>query len=224
MKKRVFVDGALLQAGLIFTGVLYACRDIFPQGLMLDNVLDFIGMICILKGILMRGSSRAFKKQSSMQGGTLVTTGPYGITRNPMYFGTFVCGLGFVLIAWPWWMVPVYIGFFYLRFNNTMVKEEKLLSEQFGDEYKKYCAKVARFFPRGLKKLKKVKAYEIYNLDLAFRTKEARALCYLPLLAVVLEVLQQYFVFGFIDLIEVALIFLTAFVTLFMSIALSYQE
>ncbi len=224
MKKRVFIDGALMHIAIIFTGVLYAFRDIFPNNLLVDNILDFLGLIAILKGILLRGNARYVKKEFSKQSNELIAHGPYSLTRNPMYLGSFSIGMGFVMIAWPWWMIPIFIAVFYWRFNNTTTKEEKELKTIFGDTYDVYCKKVPRFYPKYNKQLFKLKAYEIYNLDYGFRTKEGLAIWYLPLGAVIMETLQQYFVLGAFDLIEIMLIFMSAFITLIIAIAISYHK
>lgn len=224
MKKRVFIDGAIMHLAIIFTGVLYVFRDFFPNSLMVDNVLDFMGMCAVLKGIFLRGNARYLKKEYSRQGGELVAHGPYSLTRNPMYLGSFSIGLGFVMIAWPWWMIPVFVLVFYLRFNRTTSKEEQELKKIFGDKYDDYCKKIPRFYPKYNKQLFKVKAHELFNLDYAFRTKEGLAIWYLPLGAIILEVLQQYFVYGQIDLIEALLIFMSAFITIIITIGLSYYR
>lgn len=77
---------------------------------------------------------------------SLVSSGIYRITRNPMYVG-----LLFVLVAWatflaaPWSLLGPLAFFFYIgRFQ--IAPEEKALSKTFGAEYSAYKAKVRRWF------------------------------------------------------------------------------
>jgi protein-S-isoprenylcysteine O-methyltransferase Ste14 len=76
----------------------------------------------------------------------LVTTGPFRISRNPMYTGLTVGLLvGPALWMGSWWplvFVPV-CAVIILRL--VIVPEETYLSERFGDEYAGYCAAVRRW-------------------------------------------------------------------------------
>ena len=76
---------------------------------------------------------------------SLVSSGIYRITRNPMYVG-----LLFVLVAWSaglssvWALLGPLAFFLYIgRFQIT--PEEKVLSELFGAEYSAYKARVRRW-------------------------------------------------------------------------------
>ena len=76
---------------------------------------------------------------------SLVNSGIYRITRNPMYVG-----LLFVLVAWAaflssaWSLLGPLAFFFYIgRFQIT--PEERVLSELFGSEYSAYKARVRRW-------------------------------------------------------------------------------
>ena len=79
--------------------------------------------------MLARGHKRAHSKDSH----SLVTTGIYQLTRNPMYVGTFLIGTGFILMLWPLWGVVIFTPLFYWRFKGEVEKEEKLLEDNFGD-------------------------------------------------------------------------------------------
>ena len=79
------------------------------------------------------------------RGHTLVTTGIYRFTRNPMYVGLF-----FVLLAWAvflssaWALVgPVAFMQYINRFQ--IVPEERVLATMFGATYAEYKARVRRW-------------------------------------------------------------------------------
>ena len=207
MKKRIRIDSSILSFIIILTGFLYLFPNLYPKSRTFDNVLDVFGMLCILKGILIRMAARGHKKNFSKKGGDLVVSKLYSLVRNPMYLGSCYLGTGFVCIVWPWWSVPFFMGMFYIRFNKQIVKEEKHLAELFGKKYKEYCQNVPRIFP-SIKKCLKVKAKDIMNFKEMWSTKEKRGLLGWPLLAVVLEYFQESVVFRSADLGQIITLFI----------------
>lgn len=78
----------------------------------------------------------------------LATGGPYAHTRNPLYVGSVVMALGFLLIARH--PVAVAAGLLYLVvFYPVIIREEaKFLRGKFQDEYHDWALQVPLFFPR----------------------------------------------------------------------------
>ena len=107
MKSRIKIDSAILSFIIILTGLLYWFPYLYPVGPGADNILDFIGLLVVLKGTFLRMAARGYKKSNSKQGKGLVMGGPYQFVRNPMYLGSFMMGAGFILIVWPWWSLPI---------------------------------------------------------------------------------------------------------------------
>ena len=76
---------------------------------------------------------------------SVVTTGVYRLSRNPMYVGML-----FILIGWAfylshalaWLGIPAFI-LYMNRFQ--IVPEERILAEKFGDEYQNYLQSVRRW-------------------------------------------------------------------------------
>ena len=223
MKKRIKIDSALLSIIIIFTGVLYIFKGLYWQSLLVDNIKDCFGLVLILKGSFLRMSGRGHKKAHSKRSESLVTSGPYTLTRNPMYLGSFLLGCGFVLLVWPLWLLPVFAWLFYVRFNKQMIKEEEFLTKSFGETYKTYCRKVPRLFPK-ISKMLKAKTREIFNFDEMFSTKESRNLWTWPLLAFVLESLQEILIFGGTDLVRTLLLFIVTFCVYLCVFMVSYQK
>jgi protein-S-isoprenylcysteine O-methyltransferase Ste14 len=82
------------------------------------------------------------------RGHTLVTEGPYRFVRHPMYAAIILIGTGVSLLAANWvvslsYMLPVI--FMYL---TRVSDEEKMMIEQFGDEYRDYMRKTGRLVPK----------------------------------------------------------------------------
>lgn len=222
MKKRVQIDTTLLVLVILFTLFLYINRHIYFISPGADNVLDFFGMIVILKGVLLRMSARGHKKAHSRQGDQLVETGPYILTRNPMYLGSFLIGAGFALIVWPWWSWPIFAVFFYMRFIIQIINEEKHLAQLFPDDFTAYCQRAPRLLP-SLKSVLKASPRDIFKIDEAWSTKEKWGLLAWPLLAVILEGLQETLVFGAADIPVILAIFLAAMAVFFVGFWIAYH-
>ena len=75
----------------------------------------------------------------------LITTGPYAITRNPTYVGLAFLYLGVALslrLVWAIVLLPLAI----LVVDKLVVaREERYLTERFGDEYRHYVATTRRW-------------------------------------------------------------------------------
>jgi len=79
-------------------------------------------------------------------GHTLVTTGIYGVIRNPSYLGLVVSSLGWVLVFRSW--VGVLLTVLMLPPLVARIRaEEALLRGQFGREYEQYCTHTWRMVP-----------------------------------------------------------------------------
>lgn len=77
----------------------------------------------------------------------LAVWGPYAFTRNPLYVGNFLIGLGFVLILSNFWIVTAYLIGFFLLYRHLIISEEKYLASEHGAAFEDYCKSVPRFFP-----------------------------------------------------------------------------
>jgi protein-S-isoprenylcysteine O-methyltransferase Ste14 len=75
----------------------------------------------------------------------LVTSGPYKLTRNPMYTGLAIQYIGGALLVQSWWpllVLPVVLVV--VRFL-VIGPEEEYLTGLFGATYTDYCARVRRW-------------------------------------------------------------------------------
>jgi protein-S-isoprenylcysteine O-methyltransferase Ste14 len=70
----------------------------------------------------------------------LVTTGIYSKIRHPIYFFAGVGYLG-LFLAWGYWIPAVCFFIFYSFQFLRIFKEERILEEAFGEEYRLYKSK-----------------------------------------------------------------------------------
>jgi protein-S-isoprenylcysteine O-methyltransferase Ste14 len=76
----------------------------------------------------------------------LVTQGPFGIVRHPMYIGVLLAAAGALLIFRTWAMLV--FAPMSLVVAVRAEREEQLLAETFGDSWKAYCSRVPKWLPR----------------------------------------------------------------------------
>lgn len=95
---------------------------------------------------------RAFRKAQTtvnplapQRSTSVVTTGVYRITRNPMYLGLALIMLGLAVYLASLWALlgPVVFVAFITRFQ--IQPEERALAARFGAGYTAYCARVRRW-------------------------------------------------------------------------------
>ncbi|MFH1504994.1 MAG: isoprenylcysteine carboxylmethyltransferase family protein [Candidatus Omnitrophota bacterium] len=99
----------------------------------------------ILLGILIRCWANGYAVKMEK----LTTSGPYAYVRNPLYLGTFLIMIGFLImlnipLVWALFFVSVVIWFIY---GKTVKNEEKILQEKFREEYLAYKKHVPAFSP-----------------------------------------------------------------------------
>jgi protein-S-isoprenylcysteine O-methyltransferase Ste14 len=85
----------------------------------------------------------------------LITTGPYKVIRHPMYTAFLIFHSSIFLITGNWFIGIIWIIGLLFVFLIRIRKEEKMLIEAFGDEYKEYIQKTGILFPSIIKLIRK---------------------------------------------------------------------
>ena len=76
---------------------------------------------------------------------TLVITGPYELTRNPMYLGLTVVYLGIAIAGQSVWALILFPVVLAIIQPRAIEPEEVFLEKRFGANYVNYAAKVRRW-------------------------------------------------------------------------------
>jgi protein-S-isoprenylcysteine O-methyltransferase Ste14 len=79
---------------------------------------------------------------------SLVTHGPYRWVRHPMYTVLFLYLLGILLLTANLFIGGFLLAGFLLTIATRVAKEESILEEAYGQEYRAYKARTGRFWPR----------------------------------------------------------------------------
>ncbi len=74
--------------------------------------------------------------------------GPYSLTRNPLYFFSFLGVLGFALALQQVMLGAVAGVGFLLYYRGVIRGEERILHSLHGRAFQAYCERVPRFWPR----------------------------------------------------------------------------
>jgi protein-S-isoprenylcysteine O-methyltransferase Ste14 len=144
----IFVAGFLV-GWLLDTWVYH----LWPTtGRSASNVVDFIGGGVFGGGIaLALSGAMTFRRAGTSvlpdrDASTLVRTGPYRATRNPIYMGMALAYVGLAILVgagWPILILPLVI----MAVQRLVIeREERYLTEAFGDEYRAYQKEVGRWW------------------------------------------------------------------------------
>lgn len=155
MSDRLFFYRGYLQAGF-FIGLLAYVWCLPGHSLSSTGRLDFfadvLGIGSLALGALLRiwavSHAGRHTRSRKIKGTELVTTGPYAFMRNPIYLANFFIGLGLVVLAEAFFLLPGYLVIFGLPYRHIVRQEESFLRIQFGAEFERYCRIVPRWFPR----------------------------------------------------------------------------
>lgn len=94
-------------------------------------------------GLLIRGLASGHVRKNEQ----LATTGPYAYTRNPLYLGSLVLALGFVIASRSWIVAAIAVVLFIAIYLPVIRSEERFLHARF-PEFAGYSQHVPRLLPR----------------------------------------------------------------------------
>lgn len=110
------------------------------------SFLKPVGYFLLLVGFILWASA-VVQLLFGFSQGKLVTTGAYGVVRNPIYSSvTFFIlpGVALMTLIWLYFIVSIFLYLGVMIFIGT---EEKQLTKAFGKEYEDYMARVDRLIP-----------------------------------------------------------------------------
>jgi protein-S-isoprenylcysteine O-methyltransferase Ste14 len=102
-----------------------------------------VGSLVIVIGLGIRAAASGHIRKNAQ----LAMTGPYAHTRNPLYLGSIVMAMGFIVAARGIWIGVAALALFLFIYLPVIQAEEAYLRSAF-PEYLEYSAQVPRFWPR----------------------------------------------------------------------------
>jgi protein-S-isoprenylcysteine O-methyltransferase Ste14 len=76
---------------------------------------------------------------------TIVSSGPYRFTRNPIYLGMFLSVIGVAIAFDNFWLLMTLVPFALVIRYGVVAREEAYLERTFGDVYRGYRSRVRRW-------------------------------------------------------------------------------
>ena len=103
-----------------------------------------IGGAIALPGLALRAWAIGHLRKND----ALAMTGPYAYTRNPLYLGSFVMGVGFTVASGRFVLGILFAALFLGIYVPVMRVESATLAKLFGQSYQRYLKAVPLFLPR----------------------------------------------------------------------------
>jgi protein-S-isoprenylcysteine O-methyltransferase Ste14 len=129
------------------------------------------GAILIVPGLLIRAMASGHVRKNE----ALATSGPYAYTRNPLYLGSLLMGVGFAVAARSWWVGVALVVMFFAIYLPVIRDEEAFLREKF-PEFEEYARRVPRMFPRTISQADANETAGGFSFDLYLKHREYNAL------------------------------------------------
>ena len=130
---------------LVFAVLLFG-QSTFPPETVIHEAIEMIGIVLIVIGIAGRLWSTLYI--GGRKSVSVVSDGPYSITRNPLYVFSSIAAIGG---GAQMGSITAAVGFGVAcaaAFHLVTLREEKYLSASLGADYSAYMAEVPRFFPK----------------------------------------------------------------------------
>jgi protein-S-isoprenylcysteine O-methyltransferase Ste14 len=101
-----------------------------------------LGVVLVIPGLVVRALASGHVRKNE----ALAISGPYAYTRNPLYLGSLLMGLGFAAAGRSWWVGVVLVAMFFAIYIPVIRDEEAFLRQKF-PEFDEYAKRVPRMFP-----------------------------------------------------------------------------
>jgi protein-S-isoprenylcysteine O-methyltransferase Ste14 len=138
------VYGASIAIGLAF-------HWMWPWSLLSRVALAPLGGALVVASLLLFGTSvRRFRAAGTPVPArkptrAIVRTGPYRLSRNPIYLAFSLLQLGIAIWVNSWWLVATLAAAIVIVHYVVIPREEQYLEARFGPEYRDYKASVRRW-------------------------------------------------------------------------------
>ncbi len=136
---------------LLVLAVIFGSHYLMPIRTMIEPPLNYLGLPLILAGVLLDvwAASLFRDRQTSFRlrggGASLVTDGPFGFSRNPVYLGMLAALLGLAIFLGSL-TAFIYPALFFIVFQFVFIPlEEERMEGAFGEEYLDYERRVRRW-------------------------------------------------------------------------------
>ena len=155
-KYRLLLSKTLLLAIIV---ILIITQNDINSDSFLYNLLELIGVYLVLVGVFGRIWSSLYIEGNKTN--TLITGGIYSLSRNPLYFFSFLLLLGYCFVIKSIIIVGMALLIWILIYPRTIKHEEEKLLKIHKDEYLNYYNRTPKIIPNFFLLRKSQKGYKI---------------------------------------------------------------
>jgi protein-S-isoprenylcysteine O-methyltransferase Ste14 len=138
-------------AGIAISLILHALYPLPWFGSPMSDILVAVGWLALLAVVaLFFTALRTMRKAKTpinpnAQPEHLVTSGPFGISRNPIYLADTLLLIGVGLVSGIAWFLPVALVASFATQKMAIEREERWLADKFAKRYRDYAKRVRRW-------------------------------------------------------------------------------
>ena len=145
----VHIPPPLLYLGMLAIGM--ALSAMFPTPILPGGVSLALGALLVVCGLAVGATAfRAMRRAGespnpTMPTRSLVVSGPYQFTRNPLYVAMALIYAGIAVAFNSVWALALLVVVLIVMDRSVIASEEKYLRSLFGDSYAQYQTRVRRW-------------------------------------------------------------------------------
>ena len=132
-----------------------------------NAVVLAVGLPLATVGLVFRAAAAGVIRKNT----ALAREGPYRLTRNPLYFGSFMLALGFAIMSGSLLAGMLLVVPFALIYPPVIRSEEAFLRDAFGPEFEQFRQTTPGFLPRTLS----LRLFETFSMDRYLANREYNA-------------------------------------------------
>lgn len=131
-------------------GVLLLCLLLITAPKLVNPLctipLDIVGFLLLVVGAMGRIWCSVYI--SGLKSRTVVSKGPFSMTRNPLYFFSLIGVVGIGLSTYSITVLIIFLILYKLIYGSTISSEESVLEGLFGEQYLNYKKATPRLWPK----------------------------------------------------------------------------
>ena len=150
----VYVAGMVVSARHLYDGLVAATGDLIrdPVSLFLLSWQNIVGLALVISGLAVCFVAAATLRRNYAstlvvrEDHKLITHGIYRLARHPIYLGALMVSIGVPVYSSSPYGLLIMSALIPLVLNRIRI-EERMLTDQFGDAYRKYRAATSKLIP-----------------------------------------------------------------------------
>lgn len=144
------------------------------------------GVSFIIPGLLIRSWANGY----AIKMDKLTTSGPYAFVRHPLYLGTALVILGFIIMLKFYYVGALFLIILLFIYSATIKKEEHMLEDKFGALYFDYKKNVPAVFP-AFRPYRKGEKWP-FSFKRLIKSQEYKAFFWMIILVIVFHLKEEF--------------------------------